>query len=1466
MFFTNTHTFSSFIKKHIKYLVILIPVFLLLAMRASLLSNLEPRFNEIEDDYMHSRAINLCEETSPQELSKLLMVNGYVANQRDADFVADTIVGRLKRGMKFDNLYDLQKRDYGQVGVSILEQEKILTNELTLSYEKLGLTDSLPSIQSLGTQLNIGRTGEVGHKEVHVYAVEEKSRNKIFNMILGPKKIKHDCADVIIRLVEYYVDSNSVEHADLVGYAKTDNNGYATFSGLDKNKGYGFLPIRKGYEFGSSKGNVQGEFDKHKFLDFSKKPAYEFEQKEHRIQMLDNATLKRIKEDGTITVRSPESFKEKLNIFFFLVFLGWLVPYLILVIRRKLDTASSIIISMGMFLTGLCVIVMFAIQNPLTEELRGIRMAWKVLIGILFICLFQCKRINFVDFYRKSSHFGWFSMAIALFLTGLLFTPLGQAIGGMTVNLKIPGLRSFQPSEIVKFLTLFYVAALFSRKHNGLINDSQPRQTDISTKAKSLAGIIICLVILFGMYTFLGDMGPALVIGFTFVLLYSLVKSKDSFVFEKLSVEEKRERRFTCDFAMLVYGVLSFAFLVVVGYWIAGATMSLVFAVVWFGGWIPFGKYFKRRNQFHESAFIFNLLVFALLFFGQIAKYVPITIIHDTAERYEKRTDMCISPWGNLDVCPDNMDYKHGRLAKPVMNTQIANGLWAMATGGLTGQGLGNGTPNVIPAFNTDMILASMMEQIGSIGLIIVVIAFFILLWGFVEIGYNSDNFFSFFFCLGLAIMNAVQFFIIALGSCRMMPLTGITVPFLSYGGVSMVFNLIAMGIVLSISSNSKTDNLSENENIVKPYGFAKRIVRYAAITIFGIIIVFGWLRYSVFERNKTLVRPAYVLSKDGWPTIEYNPRIAMLTKGMLAGDIYDRNGVILATSDPKKLANDKQTLVNCGLERTDIDDIASAHTKRYYPFAEHLFFMLGDQNQGLRFSYNEDRPIGYMAEAQHLAYLRDFDNLHDKKGRPTVKVTLSSNEIKSSYRYLNNSKRDTTIEIRLYDYYELVPYLKDGIYGKKLKKHNEKVEKGNNDLYLTIDARLQTDLQKQIEKYVQRNYNNNLLRISVVVLDAENGDLLTSANYPLPDYQRLREEDDAAKTLGKKGAVYSDNYKTRQWHAYTDRDLGLTYQTMPGSTAKVMSAMAGFQKLGKDAARKTYLVTKDDIIERGRATEPYQGKIYDQHRNFNRSTLVDKVDMWEAIVESSNCYFINLVNDNDLYDALGNIYEATGVGIGSTVPYYLTNEYTKERKDFFRKKLRDNQRNALAKYAKYKEENVHTIMNAREWKWAWGQGYENYELQASPLNMARVLSAIANNGKMPATQYLLPKNKYSKNLRDEHTTELLSSKAAKLLRGYMLAESANQKYRNKVVLPDFVGGKTGTPERYRYYYGHRGRSQRESRNDGWYVFFVEGKKCKDGHPLAVAVRMERGSGSGAAVRLTKEVILESLYINGYLK
>ena len=109
----------------------------------------------------------------------------------------------------------------------------------------------------------------------------------------------------------------------------------------------------------------------------------------------------------------------------------------------------------------------------------------------------------------------------------------------------------------------------------------------LGSKLKTLLWIIIGLAALMAMYLVLGDMGPGLVISITFILLYSLIKSKVNL--EHLDEEGRWKRIFTCDFAMLVYGVLTFAVFLIIGYKLGH---MMLFGGLWFAFWFAFWSAF----------------------------------------------------------------------------------------------------------------------------------------------------------------------------------------------------------------------------------------------------------------------------------------------------------------------------------------------------------------------------------------------------------------------------------------------------------------------------------------------------------------------------------------------------------------------------------------------------------------------------------------------------------------------------------------------------------------------------------------------------------------------------------------------------------------------------------------------------------------------------------------------------------
>lgn len=1444
------------------------------------------KFDQINQNIKDKTTIVLSANTDSVLLKQIIYDNGYCETERDAAFIAKNLIDRLQNGEMedFNNLYALQKRANGQVSAHIADSCQVLSTALLVSREKIGVANN--------DNLQYDSPMDSGLYSISVVVEQELEKTSKFQ--LHTRKVP--CVDVPVRLQMHFRDSVGDPQLQLLGYVFTNKDGIAKFDGLCADSSYSVLPIREGYEYGQSKGVIGGEWIVHRiwykelihgvknWIHKTKDNEFHFIEKEHRIPLLSNTALRQIKNERTIIVRTPDEFKNELVKSRHVLFLSWWVLTIVLTfffrrgkrfLKREFDFSSGLIVACCMLLTGLSVLMMFSMVDPVNDELKGWDMAVGVMfgVGLTIILLFFdfVKRFDHETFPFKAYNslkkhhlrgLGW--LVMALLLTGLLFTPLGKDVGGMRVNLKIPFIPLFQPSEIAKYLIVLFFAIFFVENNDRIIHYSGEFDTSLKEKRKVLGWMICGLVGLMIIYVILGDMGPGLVLGISFTLLYSFCKSIQDL---RDDGNTRRKNWLKCDLMMLVYGIISYALLLFIfrrlgmGHWYFWGT------VAWFVIWVLSGalsirKSLKAREwvwkkQFHETAVVMNLVIFVFILGNNASSDFGIL------NRLENRTSMCTNTWGGMDKV--FQDVKHGILTQdtlsqdtlisPVSNTQVANGLWALAAGGFKGQGWGNGKPSVIPAFHTDMILSSIGEQRGFKGLCFVIVLYLVLLISVGWKGKKAGDPFALFFCMGVAIVTAVQLFVIALGSAGAIPLTGVTVPFLSYGRVSMILNIVAFGFVLSLVTRedpiTNEEHIKAKNNYVKSSKWTLRVV--TGMLIAAVLFTLGvWAKYQLLQRKKTILQPAFVININGDPVLEYNPRIALITNEMYTGRIFDRNGLLLATSNKDDISGKVQdSLIKCGINIEDLDALKRRHLKRYYPFAEQLFFMVGNLNPTkLLYSYDEDQPVGYMAEVQHLSYLRGFDNRLLDKDKNQAKVRLVTDK-KRGNRFLKPMVKTTGL-MPLYDYSKLIPYLEDGS-GKKLEEHNRKVERGKYDLYLTVDAALQKDIQDNLEKYMKNpndfgntkdNYKNNqyyrLMRVSVVVLDAKNGDLLASANYPKPDFKRLEEEQELARELKKEFPSYSDNYKlgVPAWTAYTDIDLGTTKQTAPGSTAKVMSAMAGLMKLGQNASEQKYYISPGNRVEIGQYPEPSG----------------HKVTMEEAIVQSSNCYFINLVNSNDLYPELDTIYKTIGASVSDIVPYYYRPMKDEAKYQRFHDTVAKIEGIALRRYASFSsdEKKDEIKMNMGEWKWAWGQGFGGHELKASPLNMARLASAIVNNGVMPSTQYVM-----NKDLRQEEEIKLLGKEETGILKDYMKKETENHKtFRAKVSsLPSNMGGKTGTAERtiYKTIESKKGNDI----NDGWYMFFIEGDDTH--HPLAVVVRIERGVGSSPAVRLSGYMLLDVL-------
>ncbi|MCL1854589.1 MAG: FtsW/RodA/SpoVE family cell cycle protein [Clostridia bacterium] len=137
---------------------------------------------------------------------------------------------------------------------------------------------------------------------------------------------------------------------------------------------------------------------------------------------------------------------------------------------------------------------------------------------------------------------------------------------------------------------------------------------------------------------------------------------------------------------------------------------------------------------------------------------------------------------------------------------QIVQMLMAIASGGLFGVGLGLGAPRVIPVYFTDCIFAVICEQFGIIFGILVLVMYVILIIRGASIAASARSGFHSLLAMGCTVMLGVQTFVIIGGVLKLIPLTGVTMPFVSYGGTSMVSCLGIIGLLQGVASINQDD------------------------------------------------------------------------------------------------------------------------------------------------------------------------------------------------------------------------------------------------------------------------------------------------------------------------------------------------------------------------------------------------------------------------------------------------------------------------------------------------------------------------------------------------------------------------------------------------------------------------------------------------------------------------------------
>ncbi len=174
-----------------------------------------------------------------------------------------------------------------------------------------------------------------------------------------------------------------------------------------------------------------------------------------------------------------------------------------------------------------------------------------------------------------------------------------------------------------------------------------------------------------------------------------------------------------------------------------------------------------------------------ILFIGVLVSLIGSFIAYNIFEHIKIRISAWINPWADIE---------HG-------GYQITQSLFALGTYGLLGSGLNNGMPSAIPVVERDFIFSAICEEFGIIFAICIILIFLTIFYICMKTALNSRNRYMSVLVSALTCLMCFQTFLIIGGVIKLIPMTGVTLPFISYGGTSMIISFIIFGIIQWICS-----------------------------------------------------------------------------------------------------------------------------------------------------------------------------------------------------------------------------------------------------------------------------------------------------------------------------------------------------------------------------------------------------------------------------------------------------------------------------------------------------------------------------------------------------------------------------------------------------------------------------------------------------------------------------------------
>ncbi|MDQ2842829.1 MAG: FtsW/RodA/SpoVE family cell cycle protein [Acidobacteriota bacterium] len=651
-----------------------------------------------------------------------------------------------------------------------------------------------------------------------------------------------------------------------------------------------------------------------------------------------------------IVVRAPQEYRRiylRWVLFYFAAF--WLVH---LAWRWRRFRGDPVFLPALHLLTGVGLILMVSLRDPLRDTLEFRKFSWGVIAGCGVLLLPLFKAFQYSRFAR------WIYTPLLLALA--LFVALLRFGSGPTGSDAHVNLGPFQPVELIKVLLVFFLAGYFARNWERLRELQQRRfipgwlrwlEIPRVREALPVMYAVSCALVLFFA---LKDMGPALITGMLFLTIFAIARNRSGL-------------------ALLGVAVL-----------VAGVSLG-----------------------YHFGA--------------------PHTVV--------ERVSMWLSPWDN--------EVRGG--------DQLAHSLWAFATGGPWGSGPGWGDAGVIPAGHTDLVLPAIAEEWGFAGVASIALLFVILVARSFKIAVRAENEYAMFLAAGFGTLIALEMLLISGGVLGAVPLSGVVSPFLSSGNTAMLSNFLICAILLGISNESARAEvpIERMDAAAQPAldPFFGTPVRVAG-AVFGMLAICLLARAAyleIWQDNELLAKDALVYTSDGVKRPEHNPRLNLLAASIPRGNIYDRNGVLLATSSRAELERHRAGIEQLGVR---LEPVSSSSGSRYYPFGPATLHLLGDLRTGERFHASNASLVEHDSNKKLQGY-SDYGDL--------ARVVR--------YRHQADNPALQSLLSR------------------------------DRDVRTTIDIRLQLKAVEIMKSHLEERAGKG----AVIIMNAQTGDLLALVSWPAP-------------------------------------------------------------------------------------------------------------------------------------------------------------------------------------------------------------------------------------------------------------------------------------------------------------------------------------------------------------------------------